>query len=432
MPRTPAPRRSRNDGPRSRDHAAQRSSFSERVVRQLADDASQRARTPGEDLAHLDYEAELELKNAALAAFWSRNRLAPAPEPLIASPRPRGYRTTSKRRVAVLGGKAILFLGDRKAHRDQPVFVESPLEPDEHAAVFRFLQAKLSEPTFRIVAEHLSWIIIRGSYSERAVILNVDSLFGPLVRKLKMLARQLAACDPPVTAAFVYVDETGSDYYLEARRPSKTAVDFKRLFGPEVLRVSYDDLRLGFHPTSFSQVNESIVPQMLRLARRLLAPSESDRLIDLYCGYGLFSHALGGRVAEVVGMDAAEPSIEAARENGRRLRRHGYRFLANRITAASMERLPAPTRSEIVILDPPRNGTERGVIAAIAARGPRRVLHVFCSVDEIPAALREWKSGGYKPERVIPLDMFAGTPHVEVLIALGATARQPRHDASVA
>ena len=73
---------------------------------------------------------------------------------------------------------------------------------------------------------------------------------------------------------------------------------------------------------------------------------------------------------------------------------------------------------ETIVLDPPRNGTERGVLAAVASRRPRRVVHVFCSVDDIPNALRQWKVGGYIPVRVAPLDMFAGTPNLEVFVQL--------------
>jgi tRNA/tmRNA/rRNA uracil-C5-methylase (TrmA/RlmC/RlmD family) len=363
----------------------------------------------GEDLAHLDYEAELALKTSALATFWRKNRLAGQLEAFVASPLPRGYRTTSKRRVDLIGSAAHLFLGDRIARRGTPVFAASSLEPDEHAEIYRRLQAKLSE--------HLGWIIVRGSYRERAVVFNIDMLSGPLVRKLKALGRHLAAGEPSVTAAFVYVAETGSDYYLEARRP-KGSLDFKKLFGPESLRVAFGDLRLSFHPTSFSQVNESIVPQMLSVAGKMLKPRSDEYLIDLYCGYGLFSLALAGRVREVVGLDAAEPSIEAARSNARRLKHGRARFNAGRVSTNSVARLPMPGGDEIVVLDPPRNGTENGVIEAIAGRRPRRVLHIFCSVDEIPPALRKWKAAGYVPGRIVPLDMFPGTPNLEVFVEL--------------
>jgi tRNA/tmRNA/rRNA uracil-C5-methylase (TrmA/RlmC/RlmD family) len=402
-------------------------SFSHLVDARLGSGASAPDISPGESLAALDYGAEIAIKEAALASFWQEARLAASPEALISSPRPRGYRTTSKRRIELLGRVPYLFLAKRRARAGTPRFVPSPLEPAEHADLYRFLLAKLSEPGFRVVAEHLGWLIVRGSYRERAVIFNVDGLSGPLVRKLKILGGHLAAHRPPIVAAFVYVDDTDSDYYLETRRPYR-AMSFKNLFGPDRLRVAYGDLRLSFHPTSFCQVNESIVPQMLRLADEMLEPRSSERLIDLYCGYGLFSHALAHRVHEVIGVDAEGPSIEAAQANAQRLRRGRTRFIASRITAEAIEQLPRPVGDEIVLLDPPRNGTERGVIEAIAARHPRRVVHVFCNVDEIPHALGEWAAAGYAPKRIVPIDMFPGTANLEVLAKLepaGGTGNRP-------
>lgn len=417
MPRTRPLRRqpARNTAPSRRTSVP--AVFSSVVVERL------RTRPPGanaarsESLAHLDYDAEIAVKEEALALFWRRGRLPGHPESLVASPRPRGYRTTSKRRVEVVGRVPHLFLGESRARKGTPRFVSSPLEHARDAEIYRLLQAKLSEPAFRIVAEHLRWLIVRGSHAERAVIFNVDDLFGPLVRQLKTLGRLLAGGDPQIVAAFVFVDESDSDYYLEARRP-KRAVDFKRLFGPDSLRVSYGDLRFNFHPTSFCQVNESIVPRMLQLAEDLLQPQPGDRFIDLYCGYGLFALAFADRVREVVGVDSEGPSIEFARVNASRLRRGRTRFVAFRITAESIARLPRPGGDEIILLDPPRNGTERGVVEAVASRRPRRVVHVFCNVDQIPRALREWASAGYKPRRIAPLDMFPGTSNLEVLIQL--------------
>ena len=83
-----------------------------------------------------------------------------------------------------------------------------------------------------------------------------------------------------------------------------------------------------------------------------------------------------------------------------------------------MERIPNSKRPELILLDPPRKGTEPGVISALAARNPDRVLHIFCGTDEIPRELHMWKILGYKPVTIQPLDMFPGTPHLETMVLL--------------
>ena len=372
-------------------------------------------------LAHLDYLEELKIKNEALALFWQKHRLPGKPEPIIASPKPRHYRTTSKRKTILKGNTLYLLFNDRALRFQKKFFVESPLEPREHGRIFEFLQKKISETPFKLLAGHLNYIIIRGSYTERAVIFNVDTLNGPLVRKLKLLASHLKKLPDPVTSAYIYPDPSCSDYYLEEGQ-SPDILKFKKLFGKADLAVSHHGCRYVYHPTSFSQVNEAMVPVMLDMAQTLLEPDPTETFLDLYCGYGLFSHFLAPGYKQVVGIDVEGPSIRSAIFNKKaNPGSKKARFLSRRITARSIEKIPLPDDlgGETILLDPPRQGPQEGVIAALSRREPRKVLHIHCGVDQIPDSLRKWKQYGYKVERVVPLDMFPGSTGLEVLILLG-------------
>jgi tRNA/tmRNA/rRNA uracil-C5-methylase (TrmA/RlmC/RlmD family) len=371
-------------------------------------------------VAYLPYNEELKLKQEALTLFWQRKQLPGLPTAVIPSPRPRGYRTTSKRRAFLRGPQLYLAFGDKLLKTQNKPFLESPLEPPEHTRTYNFLQKKLSEPAYKLVANQLNHLIIRGNYREIAVIFNIKKMDGPLVRKLKMLAEHLQKMPAPVTAAFAYLDPTGSDYYFERRRPDDK-MQFKKLFGANDLEVNLGGCRFNFHPTSFSQVNESIVDKMLAQTRELLKPDSKEKLVDLYCGYGLFSHFLAHDYRQVIGIDAEGPSIRAAQANSRLNKAsRNCRFVARRITPkAIIDLLPLSTEPLALILDPPRQGPQRGVIDAISTRQPNKVLHIFCGVDQIPESLAEWQTNGYQVEKIVPLDMFPGTANLEVLILLG-------------
>jgi tRNA/tmRNA/rRNA uracil-C5-methylase (TrmA/RlmC/RlmD family) len=73
-----------------------------------------------------------------------------------------------------------------------------------------------------------------------------------------------------------------------------------------------------------------------------------------------------------------------------------------------------------VVLDPPRQGCAPGVIPPIAWRRPEVALHLCCGVDQIPRQLDEWRACGYRPARIVPLDLFAGTAGLEVAVELRA------------
>ncbi len=371
-----------------------------------------------EPLADLAYADEVALKNEALAAFWREERLPGQPEPVVPAPLPRAYRTTTKRRAS-LGpkGLALAFPG---AGDTWGGVAPSALDLAEHLAVYEFLVERLSRLGARAIATDLNWAIVRGDAGFLSVVLNVRVFDASVVRNAKRLAEELIAAALGVRAAFLYLDPSGSEYYLEARRPAGK-LSFKKLFGPDWLQVEVEGTRLRFPPTVFSQVNGAMLGVMVGRVRELLQPLDDHALLDLYCGYGLFSLTAGSTAARVVGVDWDGPAIEAARRNAVRLgcgdRVH---FAAGRIDGALVAGHLRPSRlPEAVILDPPRQGTAPDVVAALAARKPVRVVHICCGTEEIAREVAAWAKAGYRLRRALPLDLFAGTANLETLLLLG-------------
>ena len=361
----------------------------------------------GESLAMFDYKDELKIKNQAIKEFWEVNRLAGNPQNVIASPMPREYRTTSKRRVFMQPGN-LQF--DRQ---------DSMLEPEEHNKIYNLLFEKLITPAYKPLAYALNWIIIRGTYRYRVVIFNIKKIDATFVRKLKQISEVLQKSELNVTAAHAYVDTTESDYYLESKRPTE-GLNFKQLYGPREMSLDLGHFRLKYPVTGFSQINESQIHNLIKAASRLLSLSKEDHFLDLYCGYGLFSFALGEAAKSVLGVEWEGPSIDCAKASAKHLKK-SYRFIAGKIDEMFVQmRLPRPIpgEPEKILLDPPRKGCEPGVIHALAMRKPIRVCHVFCGTDEIPASLKEWERYGYRVREVQPLDLFPGTPHLETIVML--------------
>jgi 23S rRNA (uracil1939-C5)-methyltransferase len=62
------------------------------------------------------------------------------------------------------------------------------------------------------------------------------------------------------------------------------------------------DVKFGFNPLDFTQVNSSINPQMVRLACDLLQLQQGERVLDLFCGLGNFSLPLARCVGAVLSL----------------------------------------------------------------------------------------------------------------------------------
>lgn len=404
-------------------------------------------------LSGLSYPQEREIKNLGIRLFWKLNALEGIPEPLIDSPLPRTYRSTSKRRIFKKGERFFLLL-DPKAFPSEGVEI-SPLEPEGHENLFIFLAKKLNTPPYKTLAEALNYIIIRESGDKKAVIFNIHRLSAEEVRKIKLLSGHLEKSSLSVLSVFYYYDPTRSSYYLESVRP-ESSLNFRRLCGPGKLMLELGDKRFFYGPTVFSQVNPSVLPQMLekmeefftrltgnpegpgreRPGRPAEKPGVPDlqlpprgmyrslTLLDLYCGYGLFGIILSGRFSRVYGMEINPEAVKNAQDNSRHLSpgtgsAPEFHFKRDNILVPALEKfLPPPGRGEITVLDPPRGGTAEGVIPYLASRRPLGVVHLFCNPDLISGELKLWKNGGYIPKEIIPVDMFPGTAGCEIMIFL--------------
>jgi len=373
-----------------------------------------------EPLAFLDYEEEIRIKQKALSKFLTDNHIKGKPEEIIKSPMDRNYRTTSKRKVHFSRDKFYFLFAEESYPTKPDLFRPSLLEPVEHKTIYEFLCALINQPGYAFLGNSLNYIIIRGNYSEFSIIFNISKINADVIRKLKGITDKLRQLPVNIISTFAYYDPTNSEYYLESERPEKE-VTYKKFFGPDTLFLKLNEKKYSYHPTSFSQINESILPLMIAKLEKLLSPSADQQLYDLFCGYGLFACSLAGMYKETTGIEIAGESIKSAAINAKYLApKSKTKFIAKKITAETLEQcLPGSvTGMEVFLLDPPRNGTENGVIKVIAERNPIKVIHIFCSVDEIKRGVEEWNKCGYSIKSISPLDMFPGSPNLEVIIVL--------------
>lgn len=367
----------------------------------------------------LEYEDELRLKNEALRSFWEQFASPNTLAHLAPSPLGRGYRTVTKRRAFLLRGSTRLGLIAPTNEGSYNPFdvVQCAIEPAGHARVYQKMQEILEKPYARPIAHALSYVILKGSYAEYALILNVRRISSDIVHATNTLSKSITYSFKEVVGVFLHEDTSDGRYYLGSsdRKPVK----FRRVFGKAEIRQRMYGKSFLYSPLAFSQVNQSIVGHLVAKAGELLDLTKDMRLFDLYCGYGLFTLCLAENVHSAVGVEIAGESVASAIANAKRQQVSNVRFFRSDITVETLPHLLRQSRPhDVVLLDPPRSGTGSGVIECIAARKPAQALHIFCNADIMPAELKRWETSGYRIKQAIPFDMFPGTPSVEMMVLL--------------
>lgn len=374
-----------------------------------------------EPFARIPYEQELVVKRDGLKKFFEGIRISSTVvDPIVAAPMPRGYRTTTRRRVEFGRGQVRLLHGD-----GSDAYGASPLEPALHAGIYATIETLLDALT-PMVSGAVNHVILRGTYEEFALIINVRGLDARVVRSLRTLAERVQKAHPNVMHAWIYHDPKGSRYYLDLERPA-TGVGAKKLYGASAWMQTIGDVTYQVGVFSFTQVNLAMTKELVDTVKAHAGVTTDDTLYDVYCGYGLFSAALSKDVQRIIAIDGEEATVDNARYT---IRRAGGQVTAIRQvlrsgedmrtvvnTIQKMSRKDPAESSNVVILDPPRSGTAEGMIAETASGlDPRVVVQVFCGAEEIHRSTREWKTVGYGVQRVTPLDLFPGTMGMEFVI----------------
>jgi 23S rRNA (uracil1939-C5)-methyltransferase len=184
-----------------------------------------------------------------------------------------------------------------------------------------------------------------------------------------------------------------------------------------------EDVRIGFTPGGFSQVNRDQNRTMLEIVRGMADLRGTERLLDLYCGNGNISLPLAGSVATVTGIEEYEGSVAEADVNMRANGITNAEFIC-RDAGQGVRMLADAGRSfDLVILDPPRSGAP-GVASEIPRLRPDRIIYISCDPATLARDCGVLAGHGYRVERSVPIDMFPQTYHLESVTLL---CRTPDH-----
>jgi 23S rRNA (uracil-5-)-methyltransferase RumA len=139
-----------------------------------------------------------------------------------------------------------------------------------------------------------------------------------------------------------------------------------------------------------------------------------EQVLDLYSGTGTIPICLSGRAAEIVGMEIMESAIQDAERNCRANGIHNCRFVLGDIRENLRNLKKKP---DVLILDPPRAGMHKDVLAGVMELAAERVVYVSCNPATLARDLSEM-CRDYEVIHVQPVDMFPHTYHVEAVVKM--------------
>jgi len=241
-------------------------------------------------------------------------------------------------------------------------------------------------------------LLLGGKREARVTVTEADQGLDVAVEGIRPSAglfAKLAATDARIGAARITID---GESVILAGEPSVT------LSGAQV--------RLP--PGAFLQASRESDAVLAGLVKS--GVGRAKRVADLFAGIGTFTFALAGS-AEVDAFEQDEAAIAALTGAARTT----PKLKPVRTFSRDLFRAPLSARElaryDAVVLDPPRAGA-RAQAEALAASKVPKVVMVSCNPGTCARDLRILVDGGYRITRVVPVDQFLFSPHIELVAEL--------------
>lgn len=367
---------------------------------------------------HISYEAELRIKTDIVKNAFVR--LGKFDEdslpllPMIGCEETDHYRNKAQYPVcADKNGNVTAGFYARRSHRVIPCG-DCNLQPAVFGEILHdillFANDKkippYNEETGKGLFRHI--YIRRGHYSGEIMVCFVSAREDK--KTFMPLAEMLAEKFPDVRSVILNVNPKNTNVIMGEKCIT--------LWGSDNISDIMCGNKITLSPLSFYQVNTVQAERLYRAAGEFAALTGKEDVLDLYCGAGTIGLSLAEKAAHVTGAEIVPEAVENAKANARANNIENANFICADAGQAAKILSDSGRKPDVIVTDPPRKGCDTLTLDSIIKMRPERVVMISCNPATAARDCRYLADNGYSLETVRPVDLFAGTGHVECVVLL--------------
>ncbi len=368
-------------------------------------------RCGGCQMIDMPYAAQLSAKQKRVEALL---RPYCAVEEIVGMDNPFHYRNkthavlAADRRGNVLSG--VYRRGTREVLPLESCLIENE-RADEIIRTVRSLLGRFRIPIYDEDARRglMRHVLVRTGHVSGQIMVVLVAASPVLPRKRDFLAALLKA-HPDITTVVLNVNDRSTSMVLGKR-------DIP-LYGRGYMEDELCGKIFRISPQSFYQVNSVQTEVLYGKALELAELKGEDILLDAYCGIGTIGLAAADRCARVIGVELNPEAVKDAAHNARRNGVKNAQFFCGDAGRFLMRMAEEGRGLDVLMMDPPRSGSDEAFLRAVLTLGPRRVVYISCCPETLARDLGVLTRGGYRAVRAVPVDMFPATEHVETIVLI--------------
>ncbi len=251
----------------------------------------------------------------------------------------------------------------------------------------------------------LRYVLIRTSYHypELMVVLVTSMMNFPGQRNF---IDALLKLHPEITTIVENVNSRHTNVILGNKE--------KVLYGPGFIKDTICGLTFEISASSFFQINPEQVEILYKTALNLINIEKNQVVLDAYSGVGTIGLIASKNAKKVISVEIVKDAVKNAIENARRNNISNIEF---HCADASEFINNYDDPLDIVIMDPPRKGSDEKFLSSLIRKEPKQIIYISCDPETLARDLL-YLSSVYKVTYVQPVDMFSFTAHVETIVGL--------------
>lgn len=370
----------------------------------------------GCDLQHCDYETQLNIKHGIIEDLLSRQNKKAVSESIvhltapISSSSEFGYRQRVRLQVGNRG-----FVGFHRYHSHDIIPIGTCLLAGD--SINKTLTALREHEDGRKLCELSSEVelqlnpqtgqtvcIFHFARKVRPADANAARQFCRDVREVERIF--FIGTDFPISVPYFENEDKNNekmDNSFTVHYPNVNTVD-----------RSFD---LSWEAGGFCQVNLIQNRKLIEIVLEFCNVSQTETVLDLYCGMGNFCIPLAMAAKEVFGIEGQGSAIRSAKTNAANAGLTNTRFLKSPVHNACLKLAEEDHHFDCVVIDPPRQGAPE-LASQLAKITTKRLVYISCDPATLCRDLADLVNEGFTIRKIQPIDMFPQTHHIETVVLL--------------
>lgn len=368
----------------------------------------------GCSLMHIDYNYQLEIKKGIINNALKRiGGFFEGVKEMIPAPSQFRYRNKMIFPIGDKNGEVISGFYRERSHDIIPLD-DCLLGGEFNSAVLSAVKEYMRECSVKSYDE------ISGKGDIRRVFTRYGTVSGEIMVVISSRSENIPKKDVLVEKVLKVSDKITSIILNINTKKTNLVLGEKNivLFGKDTISDTLLGIKYEISPYSFYQINHAQTENLYSKALEYADISKDDTVMDIYCGIGTISLSAAKQAKEVIGVEIVPEAIENAKKNAERNEIKNAKFYCADAEDIVPKLIKSGISPDIVLIDPPRKGSDEATLSAIASVNPKRIVYVSCNPATLARDMKFLKTFGYVPEKICGVDMFANTNHVETVARL--------------